>query len=590
MNRARRSAIIIMSVIALAALSIPVLYYLEMRFSYHLAEVYMQDHAIPEDISFSSGRATDIRLNPTSDSIFYIACMPSEVSAHRSLRLSFSHFRTLEIDGKTFRSGDEIYEYASSIKDEPVTMRLFAPRGELLYDGYVQFMFATSVPTMYLTTSENAIDIVDETAYEAAEKPHVGSTMMITAPDGSIDVVTDADIYRHGNTSFDYFDQKPYNLGLQNKMSLLGMPPGRKWVLKSNGQYTTVLMKNRAAFEIARQMGMDSAPESRYINLYINGRYMGLYLLCQNIQAPEFLGSGRVGALIERDVKYEMRPQSFVAEGMGMTIHYPEGMTSEEISGTEAAFTRALEAVSSGSDPAQYLDMQSFLQMYMLQDYLVQTDIDGDSLYFYIGSDGLIHAGPVWDFDCSAGHITSGPYHDDLTIRSRYFNDFGALFFKALEHSESFRSEASKYYTKSFSPLVRRYLSDGFAPEAAELESSLKMSLLACDMYPVDKETDDSPEELQRWLGSRGHFLDNYYNDEDSYDLVKFVFTWGSMTAAVKHGSTVGPLPDDAHPGNNEDIWGKVECFVDENGNEASDDTVIEGDTSLYAVYAEREE
>ncbi|MBQ5534567.1 MAG: hypothetical protein IIU07_04620, partial [Lachnospiraceae bacterium] len=179
---------------------------------------------------------------------------------------------------------------------------------------------------------------------------------------------------------------------------------------------------------------------------------------------------------------------------------------------------------------------------------------------------------------------------DDLTIRSRYFNDFGALFFKALEHSESFRSEASKYYTESFSPLVRRYLSDGFAPEAAELESSLKMSLLACDMYPVDKETDDSPEELQRWLGSRGHFLDIYYNDEDSYDLVKFVFTWGSMTAAVKHGSSVGPLPDDAHPGNNEDIWGEVERFVDENGNEVSDDTVIEGDTSLYAVYAEREE
>ena len=590
MNRARRSAIIIMSVIALAALSIPVLYYLEMRFSYHLAEVYMQDHAIPEDISFSSGRATDLRLNPTSDSIFYIACLPSEVSALRSLRLSFSHFRTLEIDGKAFRSGDEIYEYASSIKDEPVTMRLFAPRGELLYDGYVQFMFADSVPTMYLTTSENAIDIVDETAYEAAEKPHVGSTMMITAPDGSIDVVTDADIYRHGNTSFDYFDQKPYNLGLQNKMSLLGMTPGRKWVLKSNGQYTTVLMKNRAAFEIARQMGMETAPESRYINLYINGRYMGLYLLCQNIQAPEFLAGTGAGVLIERDVKYEMRPQSFVAEGMGMTIHYPEGMTSGEISGTEAAFTRAMEAVKNGSDPAQYLDMQSFLQMYMLQDYLVQTDIDGDSLYFYIGSDGLIHAGPVWDFDCSAGHITSGPYHDDLTIRSRYFNDFGTLFFKALEHSESFRSEASKYYTESFSPLVRRYLSDGFAPEAAELESSLKMSLLACDMYPVDKETDDSPEELQRWLGSRGHFLDVYYNDEDSYDLVKFVFTWGSMTAAVKHGSSVGPLPDDAHPGNNEDIWGEVERFVDENGNEVSDDTVIEGDTSLYAVYAEREE
>jgi hypothetical protein len=577
-------------VIALAVFSLPVLYYLETRFSYHLTEVYMQDHAIPEDISFSCGRSTDIRLNPTSDQIFYLACLPSEVSTLRSLRLSFSHFRTLEIDGQCFRSGDEIFDYVSSLGNEPVTMRLFAPRGELLYDGYVQFMFADSVPTMYLTTSENAIDIVNATEYEATVKPHVSSTMVITGPDGTIDVVTDADIYRHGNTSFDFFDQKPYNLGLSNKLSLLGMEPGKKWVLKSNGQYATVLMKNKAAFDIARMTEMESAPDSRYINLYINGRYIGLYLLCQNIQAPEFLSDAKAKALIERDVKYDMRPNTFDIKGMGMTIHYPDSVSPEEISMIETLFSNALEAVDNGDDPSRYIDTDSFIKMYMLQDYLVQTDLDGDSLYFYIGDDDRIHAGPIWDFDCSAGHITSGPYHDDLTIRSRHLNDFGRLFFTSLEHSEDFKSKAEKYYTGQFSSVIRKYAENSFESDASSLESSLAMSTMACDMYPVHKETDDDPKELKRWLIERADFLDRYYSDKEDYDLVRFDFTWGSMTAAVRHGEKVGPLPDDDHPGNTEDIWGEVTGFVDMNGNTVSDDTPINGSTYFTAVYAERED
>jgi hypothetical protein len=113
---------------------------------------------------------------------------------------------------------------------------------------------------------------------------------------------------------------------------------------------------------------------------------------------------------------------------------------------------------------------------------------------------------------------------------------------------------------------------------------------MACDMYPVYKETDDDPEELKRWLIERADFLDGYYSDRDSYDLVRFDFTWGSMTAAVKHGAKVGPLPDDDHPGNTEDIWGEVTGFVDANGISISDDTPINGSTYYTAVYAERED
>lgn len=46
------------------------------------------------------------------------------------------------------------------------SLKLLAPRGELLYDGYLQFMFADSLPSVYLTTSKNAIEAVDLAEYK----------------------------------------------------------------------------------------------------------------------------------------------------------------------------------------------------------------------------------------------------------------------------------------------------------------------------------------------------------------------------------------------------------------------------------------
>ncbi|MCR5747913.1 MAG: CotH kinase family protein [Lachnospiraceae bacterium] len=587
MNSLRRSTILIIFSIVLAVFSIPCLYYIEMRFSYTLLDIYLQDHAIPEDISFSSGNATEIKLNPSTDPVYYIACMPAEVSFNQKLDVSFSHFRTLEINGQTFHSGDEIYAFAKSIANEPVTLRIFAPRGENLYDGYIEFMFTDSLPTMYLTTSENAIDSVNATPDDVTEKPRISSTLKILDTDGSVDTITDAKIYRHGNTSFDYFNQKPYNLSLPSKCGLLGMTPGRKWVLKSNGQYSTVVLKNEIAFETARHMGDLVSPESRYINLYVNGRYFGLYQLSRRAEDADIIPDHNIKALIELDVKYERRPYHFVYNDMGLTVHYPEKLSEEEFEDIKNTFINAIDAVDQDGDYEIYIDMDSFIKMYTLQDFYVQTDIDGDSLYFYIGEDDKIYVGPVWDFDCAMGHITSGPYHDELTIRSRYFNNFGKLFFRSLERSERFRKAAAEYYRLRFSDLIDGYVTDKLKSDVEMIRTSISISDKANDMYPTDKRTDDDPDAVVDWICSRKKYLDDYYDNTDSYDPVTFYFAWGSMTTAAKKNVPLGFLPDNDHPYNTDDIWGEINGFEDVSGNIASDDTVISGPLNLYSIYAE---
>ena len=587
MNLKRRSTVLIILAIVLAAFSIPCFYYVETRFSYTLLDIYLQDHLIPEDISFSSGNATDIRLNPSSDPIFYIVCLPSEVSSNERLRLSYSHFRTLEINGRRFHAGDEIYAFAKGLEHEPVTMRLYAPRGELLYDGYVEFMFADSVSTMYLTTSENAIDAINATGDDTYPKPQVSSTLKTIYPDGSLDVITGADIYRHGNTSFDFFDQKPYNLSLSSSHGLLGMTSGRKWVLKSNGQYSTVVLKNEIAFEAARRMGGLTVPESRYINLYINGKYMGLYQLTQRVQSDDMYYADNMQALMELDVKYESRPHSFIYNGTGITIHHPEELSDAQLDVIRSLTESALCTVDSDGDYEKYIDMDSFIKMYVLQDFFVQTDIDGDSLYFYIGEDNRLHAGPVWDFDCSCGHITSGPYHEELTVRSRYFHDFGKLFFNSLEHSDRFMQRVYDYYSRDFSDIIHEYASNGIPDDISCLAASTEMSNAVNQIPEYDKRTDDDPYALKEWIEARADYLDGYCTSPGRYEPVTFYFAWGSMTAGVRSGTELGFLPDDMHPDNTDDIWGKINGFEDVKGNAVSDATPINSPLALYAIYDE---
>lgn len=579
--------LILCAVILAAALAIPCFYYVEARFSYFFLEDYLKTHKIADDVSFSSGNTTEIRLNPSSDPIFYLACLPAEVDNNKALRLSFSHFKTLELDGNAFYSGDDIYDFAKEAEDTPVTMRIFARRGELLYDGYMQFIFTDQLPSVYLSTSENAIEAVNLTDYEDTAPIHVSSVLTIINADGSVDSLNDAQIHRHGNTSFDFYEPRPYNLDLSAAANLLGMSPCKKWVLKANSQYPTVLMKNRAALEIAERIGCLGVPESRFVNLYVNGTYYGLYLLCQRVQSVELMNREGMKALVELDVRYDSREHYFECDGEGMAIHLPKDISGEDVKEIERLFDDAVNAIRSESGYDKYIDMDSFMRMYLLQDFFVQTDIDGDSLYFYVGNDNRIYAGPPWDFDCSCGHITSGPYHERMAMQARLFDDFGSLFFSDLAKSEDFRKKCAGYYEECMSEAVHDYLSTVYKADLYMINSSEEMSITARENQMTKNRVDDDPKALGEWLNDRALFLDDYYRNEDGYRNVRFVFAWGSMTSASGAGKPIGFLPDNEHPGNDDDIWGKIDGFADDTRQIADDNTVINDDTSLFAVYDE---
>ena len=78
-------------------------------------------------------------------------------------------------------------------------------------------------------------------------------------------------------------DKKPYNIKLNKKTPLFGLPTSKKWSLLAN-RYDGSQIRNKMASEIAKEMGIDFVPEHIWADLYINNEYRGLYTVSQKVE------------------------------------------------------------------------------------------------------------------------------------------------------------------------------------------------------------------------------------------------------------------------------------------------------------------
>ena len=77
--------------------------------------------------------------------------------------------------------------------------------------------------------------------------------------------------------------KKSYNVRFPERTDLLGMGAAKKWVLVGN-PYDKSLLRNKLMYDLSGAVGMLYPMESRFVELYVNDRYRGVYQLCE---APE---------------------------------------------------------------------------------------------------------------------------------------------------------------------------------------------------------------------------------------------------------------------------------------------------------------
>ncbi len=220
-----------------------------------------------------------------------------------------------------------------------------------------------------------------------------------------------------GNTTWGY-PKKPYRVRFQNRTSLFGLVEARNWVLLANYQDPTLMM-NIIAFELGQRFGLPFPHHYVPVDLFLNGKYVGNYLLTEHNQT----GAGRVdidendGFFVELDTYFDEEPRFYSnIYSLPVMIKTPEDLEPEGydfVKNSINGLTSAMNAVSFPDNGYRDLiDMSTFVDFILINE-MVRNDEIGwpKSTYMYKDSDarnGKISMGPLWDFDWAFGYTCTG--------------------------------------------------------------------------------------------------------------------------------------------------------------------------------------
>jgi hypothetical protein len=219
-----------------------------------------------------------------------------------------------------------------------------------------------------------------------------------------------AKIRGRGNSTWEYYSKKPYRLELGSKNDLLGMKKAKDWVLLANYRDPTNFM-NAVAFDMARYLEMPYTNSNRFVEVYLDSSYIGLYQLTEQIEQ----GQNRVaidenkGVLINLDLDDGPMYQPAAGDNfisdiffLPIGIKYPENPTPTEIEAIKQDFAELEQYI----EDVDFTNLQKRLDISSLIDFLIIQEMTRNvelvtprSMYMYKDADNIYHFGPVWDFD-----------------------------------------------------------------------------------------------------------------------------------------------------------------------------------------------
>ena len=220
------------------------------------------------------------------------------------------------------------------------------------------------------------------------------------------------------------FPKKSYALelrganGKDRKVALLGMPADGDWVLQGPWIDKT-LMRNALAYDVARLTGQ-WAPQTRFVELRLNGRHQGVYVLTER---PEISANridaakqGVTGAyLVEWTFPFQARRKGphFTLPRSKRPIVYEDpklaDMSAKEGRYLRGYMRRTERAVYAGRGAwRRLLDEPSTIDYTLVQELFRNVDAFHASTFLVKEAGRPLRFNPVWDFDLSTGNARQG--------------------------------------------------------------------------------------------------------------------------------------------------------------------------------------
>ena len=430
---------------------------------------------------------------------------------------------TVDLAAVAAANADGYREITASVgKGQPMTFRV---------------MQASGLPTLYLTSADSANRGL---AYVDGSKNNVvtDAAMALIAADRS--TIYDGglkQIKARGNSTFTYAEKKSYQIKLAEAGDLLGTGEQVKtWVLLAS-YFDATQMHDKMVKDLAAELGLPYTASCDWVNLYYDGVYRGVYLLSEKNsvgetsvaitdmeqayeQLNEGYGTDMTTALAENSYGQQYQytkdltePENITGgylielnhdmwdeasgfktrQGVAFNVKSPEwcgNAAMKYISEYYQAFEDAVYATddtgaytgynaSTGKYFYDYVDMDSLVKVFLLQELSLNCDGFISSVYFYKDADGKMFAGPIWDQDMTFG--TGWNKTNDAEIVDYHY------LAQALIQIPAFKDAVVEYYNSEFAPAVRRWLGeDGvISRQYALLKNSAAMNYTLWDYIRI---------------------------------------------------------------------------------------------------------
>lgn len=224
--------------------------------------------------------------------------------------------------------------------------------------------------------------------------------------------------------------KKPFKIELKRPVNFAGMNFDKSWILLANNLDPSGL-RNAAAMCMSNILSMDYTPDYRFVELFINDKYNGLYDLYESIK----VGKNRVNIadtynsswLIEVDYREDKGNIIRTSKNIPYHVAYKSpDLKNKDIISFVNNFEIILQTCASGTcskDLYKYLDIDELLKYLLVQDVFKNVDAFLASTFLSRKGNSGIKYGPLWDFDIAAGNfngLTASDYKGFYLINANF--------------------------------------------------------------------------------------------------------------------------------------------------------------------------
>lgn len=388
------------------------------------------------------------------------------------------------------------------------------------------FYQSANVATMYVdTVTGNMERIHEDKNYEE------NASVTLYTADGNIDYYDELiTIGGRGNSSWS-LAKKPYTITLSQSSPLLNMGTSEKWVLNSNG-YDTTNLRNKIVYDFADAIAMDTmwSPDCNYVDVFFNGEYAGLYLLCQKIDtSPDHLGLQADDYYFELMLSSRVTNSSTafdVSTDISAEVIAPDSCSDSQLAVLQSYIDLFQEALYSedgvgathGSSWSEYIDVDSWARKYLIEEVFSNFDGGRLSQFFWLdASEQKIYAGPCWDYDLTFGKFWETSWSTPYCMLAQRNWKGNTSWYNALCQKDEFMAVVVEIYKTEFRPLLQKQIDEELQCTATDIQYSVLSDQLRWSTMYSEEDWNASVEAMVEYLRARMTFLDSLWLDNAEF-------------------------------------------------------------------------